>query len=497
MERLTKLMQKMKHYEEAIGLMHWDLRTGAPRQATEGRAAVISFMSGELFQLQTSDRMQKLLQTLQSNLSSYSRTDQKCIEECQRIFNQSKKIPQAQFEQYVTLTAQAESIWEEAKAKNNWALFAPYLTRIVEMNRTFISLWGYEQHPYDALLDMYEPGLTVGQIDPIFELLREETVSLLSIVKNATQHPDVRILSRPVSARVQMEFAKQMLQKIGYNFDAGRLDYSVHPFATGLNLGDVRITTNVRPADLSFCLFSSLHEGGHALYEQNISPTLAGTVLCAGASMGIHESQSRLWENQIGRSDAFWAHAWPQLKEACPGVFDDVDQSEFVRALNAVSPSLIRIEADELTYNLHVLIRYELEKALFEGSLEVKDLPQAWNEKYKAYLGVEPLTDGEGVLQDVHWAGGAFGYFPTYTLGNLYAAQFYAAFRKAHPSFDTEMELGDFTNLATWLKHNIHTYGKQKSPAELVRDVTGEPLNPDYFIAYIREKVASVYGGRL
>jgi carboxypeptidase Taq len=495
LEQLRAMMRKMKHYEEAIGVLHWDLRTGAPRQAAEGRAQVIATLSGELFQLQTSNEMEAVLQTLSKSSTPLSPMEQKCIEECRRIYDQSRKIPQAQFEAYVALTAQAESEWEEAKHANDWERFAPFLTKIVEMNRQFVELWGYKAHPYDALLDMYEPGLTVAEIDPIFEQLRDETVQLLQQVKTALQQPDVDLLARPVSAEVQMNVAKTLLAAIGYNFEAGRLDYSVHPFATGLNLGDVRITTNVREHDLSFCLFSSLHEGGHALYEQNVSATLADTVLCAGTSMGIHESQSRLWENQIGRSGAVWVYAWPILREAAPGVFDDVALDDFVRALNAVSPSLIRIEADELTYNLHVLIRYELEKALFEGTLEVKDLPAAWNAKYKAYLGVEPKTYAEGVLQDVHWAGGAFGYFPTYTLGNLYAAQFYATFRAQHPQFDDEVRSGQFSTLQTWLRDHIHQFGKSKSPGEIVQDVTGEPLNPSYFVQYMREKVWNVYGG--
>jgi carboxypeptidase Taq len=493
-EAYRQLAKKIQSYEEAIGLMHWDLRTGAPRKAAAGRSEVIGLLSGEMFQLQTSDEMRNMLEQLLASRDKLSPIDTKAVAESKRIYDQSKKIPLDLFEAYVTLTAEAESIWEEAKQKRDWTMFAPYLLRIVEMNKQFVELWGYEAHPYDALLDMYEPGMTVAQLNPLFEQLRDETIRILNTINGVKYRVDGSIIKKTVDKEVQMAFGKYMLEQMGYDFEAGRLDFSAHPFATGLNLGDVRITTNVIADDFTFALFSSIHEGGHALYEQNISPDLSGTPLCTGTSMGIHESQSRLWENQIGRSRAFWKKYLPTLQNVFKGQFKDIDQDSFYRALNEVKPSLIRIEADELTYNLHIMIRYELEKALFEGSLTVDQLPQAWDEKYEAYLGIRPSHVGEGVLQDVHWSGGAFGYFPSYTLGNMYASQFIAAIYKQIPELDKHIEMGELHVITAWLKDNIHQYGKLKSPAELIQDVTGEPLNPKYFIQYLHNKFNDVYG---
>jgi carboxypeptidase Taq len=489
-----KLARKIRSYEEAIGVLHWDLRTGAPKKAAQGRAEVIGVLSSEMFQLQTSEEMNQLLEQLFSQSDELTNVDRRSVVESKRAYDMTKKIPQALYEEYVRLTAEAESVWEEAKHEKNWAKFEPFLEKIVAMNKQFVTLWGYDAHPYDALLDLFEPGMTVAQIDPIFEQLRQVTVELLPKFNEVNHYDLSKILNQTLPTEQQLAFSRTILTDMGYDFDAGRLDFSAHPFATGLNLGDVRITTNVIPNDFTFALFSSIHEGGHALYEQNISPDLAGTPLCTGTSMGIHESQSRLWENQIGRSAAFWSHYLSKLNEAFDGAFEGVSQADFYKAINKVEPSLIRIEADELTYNLHIMIRYELEKALFDGSLAVKDLPEAWNNKYEAYLGVKPTHDGEGVLQDVHWAGGAFGYFPSYTLGNLYAAQFLHKLQLDHPNLNDRIAAGDLTVIQTWLKNHIHQFGKSKSPSELIVDVTGESLNPIYFITYLQEKFSALGG---
>jgi carboxypeptidase Taq len=493
-EAYRQLVKKIQGYEEAIGLMHWDLRTGAPRKAASGRSEVIGMLSGEMFQLQTSDQMRDFIQHLLSTRDKLSQIDVRAVEESERIYKQSKKIPQGLFEKYVTLTAEAESIWEEAKQKHDWEQFAPYLSQIVAFNKQFVELWGYDEHPYDALLDMFEPGMTVAQLNPIFEQLRVETIAILNKINDVNHSLNRSIRKKKIDKEAQMAFSTYMLEQMGYDFDAGRLDYSAHPFATGLNLGDVRITTNVIEDDFTFALFSSIHEGGHAIYEQNISSDLMGTPLCTGTSMGIHESQSRLWENQIGRSRAFWKKYWPIMQSQFPEAFGSEDEEIFYRALNEVKPSLIRIEADELTYNLHILIRYEIEKALIEGSISVDELPRVWDEKYEAYLGVRPSHVGEGVLQDVHWSGGAFGYFPSYTLGNMYASQFISAMYKQIPELDKHIENGELHVITSWLNENIHQYGKLKSPAELIQDVTGEPLNPTYFIQYLHNKYNDIYG---
>ncbi|GIQ67665.1 carboxypeptidase M32 [Xylanibacillus composti] len=490
-----QLVQKMKSYEEALGVMYWDLRTGAPRRAVEGRSAVIGMLSGEMFKLQTSPEMGRALQRLSAEdvQQQLEQVDRKMVEECKKEYERSTKIPQDRYEEFVVLTSQAESVWEDAKEASDFAMFLPYLEKIIAYTKEFIERWGYEGHPYNALLDQYEPGMTTGQLDKVFGELRSRTVPLLQKIASSPHQPDSSFLKRSYDKEEQRKFSHYILEQMGYDFAAGRLDESVHPFATGLNPGDVRITTSFRPDDISFSLFSTIHEGGHALYEQNLSQDLMGTVLCTGTSMGIHESQSRFWENKVGRSRPFWRRYFKELQQAFPGAFDQVQPDDFYRAINVVQPSLIRIEADELTYNLHVMIRYELEKALFGGELQAAELPEAWNAKYEEYLGVKANRDAEGVLQDVHWAGGAFGYFPSYSLGNMYAAQIYHAIQQSLPDFEGLIERGELHPIKDWLSERIYRFGKLLTPAEVIQHVTGEPLNPQYLADYLEAKYKDIY----
>lgn len=497
-EELTsfrQLVKKITSYEEALGVMYWDLRTGAPRQSVEGRSDVIGLLSGEMFKLQTSAELGRAVQRLSAEElgQQLDQTDRRMVEECRKEYERSTKIPQERYEEFVVLTSQAESVWEEAKEKSDFAMFLPYLEKIIAHSRDFVERWGYEGHPYNALLDSYEPGMTTDKLDEVFKELRSRTVPLLKAIASSPHQPDTAFLKRTYGTEEQRKFSHYILEQMGYDFTAGRLDESVHPFATGLNPGDVRITTSYRPNDISFSLFSTIHEGGHALYEQNISRDLVGTGLCTGTSMGIHESQSRFWENKVGRSQGFWRRYFKDLQQAFPGAFEQVNPDDFYRAINIVEPSLIRIEADELTYNLHIMIRYELEKALFGGELQAAELPDAWNAKYEEYIGVKAVRDAEGVLQDVHWAGGAFGYFPSYSLGNMYAAQIYETIRKELPDFDGLVERGELHPIRDWLAERIYRFGKLLTPAEIIQQVTGEPLNPVYLSDYLEAKYKAIY----
>ncbi|MEF3302948.1 carboxypeptidase M32 [Paenibacillus sp. GYB003] len=491
-------VKKMKSYGEALDVMYWDLRTGAPRKGVEARSEVIGELSAEMFKMSVSDEMGRYLERL-SEPAAFERlgsVDRKLVEECRKEYDRSKKIPPDKYQAYVVLTSQAESVWEEAKEKADFAMFRPYLEKIVAANLEFVELWGYEGHRYNTLLDMYEPGMTVQKLDRIFADVREKLVPLVSAIQRSNNEPDTSFLNETFDVRQQKAFSLYILKELGYDFEAGRLDESVHPFATGLNPGDVRITTRYLPGDVTSALFGTIHECGHALYEQNISKELIGTPLCSGTSMGIHESQSRFWENMIGRSRTFWDRYFPKLKELYPDRFQGVSVDSFYRAINRVQPSLIRIEADELTYNLHIMIRYEIEKALFGGSLQVADLPSYWNEKYKEYLGVEPAHDGEGVLQDVHWAGGSFGYFPSYSLGNMYSAQIRRTMERQLGDLDDLIAGGHFAAIKDWLVERIYRHGKLLTPDEIVEGVTGEPLNPEYMIAYLKTKYGDIYGLR-
>ncbi|MEC0228335.1 carboxypeptidase M32 [Paenibacillus alba] len=496
LESFKAYVRKMKQYEEAIALIYWDMRTGAPKKGIETRSEVVGELSTEVFRMSTSDEMGSYVQffTQPSELEKLDAISRKMVLECQKEYDRSKKIPAEKYQAYVVLTSQAESAWEEAKHNSDWVSFQPYLEKIVAATQEFIELWGYEGHKYNTLLDMYEPGMTVEKLDEVFGALREKAVPLLQRIQASPNQPNRSFLDQQFEISKQKQFSLSILKQMQYDFDAGRLDETVHPFATALNPGDVRITTRYLPDDITSALFGTIHEGGHALYEQNISKDLVGTNLCTGTSMGIHESQSRFWENVIGRSKAFWERYYGELQTTFSGQIDDVDVDSFYKAINHIEPSLIRIEADELTYNLHIMIRYELEKGLFNGTIAVADLPQAWNEKYEEYLGVTPSNDGEGVLQDVHWSGGAFGYFPSYALGNMYAAQFTETLRKQLPNFDSLIAEGNLVPIKEWLTDKVYQHGKLLTPNEIIVQVTGEELNPDYLVSYLEEKYKSVYG---
>lgn len=484
-------VNKMMGYNEAISLMYWDLRTGAPKKGVEQRSEVIGMLSSEVFHMSTSEEMASYIEKLSGQ--SLNEITQKTLEECKKEYDRNKKIPADEYKQYIILQSKSESVWEEAKATSNFNLFLPYLEKLVETQKRFVEYWGYEGNKYNTLLDMYEPGITVEVLDQVFGELREKIVPLVKRISESSQKLETAFLFEHFSKEKQKEFSLEILKQMGYDFQAGRLDETVHPFATGLNPGDVRVTTNYNENDFRTAVFGTIHEGGHALYEQNISADLVGTPLCSGTSMGIHESQSLFYENFVGRSEAFWKKNYDLLKEYSNGQFDGVELEGFYRAVNESKPSFIRIEADELTYPLHIIIRYEIEKGLFNDEIEVKDLPKIWNDKYAEYLGIRPENDAIGVLQDVHWSGGSFGYFPSYALGYMYAAQFKAKLLEDFPNYDQLLEEGNLLLIKEWFTNNVHQYGKMKKPLEILHDVTGEGLNASYLVDYLYKKYSKVY----
>lgn len=485
-------VKKMTAYGEALSLIYWDLRTGAPKKGIEQRSEVIGVLSSELFNMSTSEEMAAYIAKL-SNEPELSEVTRKTLEECRKEYDRNKKIPADEYRDYVILQSKAESVWEDAKAKANFEMFRPYLEKLVATNKKFVDYWGYEGNKYNTLLDMYEPGVTVEVLDQVFRDLREKIVPLVQQIANSSDKPETGFLFSNFPKDKQRAFSLEVLKQMGYDFDAGRLDETVHPFAMGLNSGDVRVTTNYDEEDFRTAVFGTIHEGGHALYEQNISEELVGTLLSSGTSMGIHESQSLFFENFVGRNYSFWKKNYSLLQQYSDNQFAGVELDDFYRAINESKPSLIRIEADELTYPLHVMIRYEIEKGLFNDEIEVKDLPQIWNDKYEQYLGIRPENDAQGVLQDVHWAGGSFGYFPSYALGYMYAAQIKNAMLKDLPNFDELLEDGNMLPVKEWLTEKIHQHGKMKKPLEILTDVTGEGLNANYLVDYLYEKYNKVY----
>lgn len=490
-KQFLQLVKKIDHYREAISLMNWDLRTGAPRKGVEQRSETIGLLSTEVFQMSTSKQMEEYINELE--YAELSEMTKKTLLECKKEYERNLKIPEQEYQEYVILQAKSEAIWEEAKEAADFQMFSPYLEKIIATTKRFVDYWGYEGQPYNRLLDDFEPGMTVNTLDHVFGGLRKQLVPIVQQVKDSNAKPKTDFLFHDFPVEKQRAFSLKVLKELGYDFAAGRLDGTVHPFAITINRHDVRVTTKYDEKDFRTAIFGTIHECGHAIYEQNISAKLIGTPLCDGTSMGIHESQSLFFENFIGRNRSFWKHHYGELKKYANGQFDNVSVDDFYRAINVSAPSLIRIEADELTYPLHIIVRYELEKAIFSNEVEVKDLPELWNEKIEEYLGVRPSHDGEGILQDVHWSAGLFGYFPSYALGYLYAAQIKAAMDKSITNFDELLETGQIEPIRTWLTDNIHQYGKLKTPAEIIQDVTGESINPNYLIQYLQQKYGEIY----
>lgn len=490
-EEFKEYLKKIEYLQSISSLMHWDMRVNIPKKGVAHRGEVLGYISGEIYKLQTSDRIKEFIDyfNLIEDLDDVTKA---MVEKTTKDYNQTKKIPEDRYKGYVIAVSNSEAAWEDAKDKSDFNLFQPHLERIVAFNKEFVDYWGYDKNKYDTLLDFYEPGITVDRLDKVFGELRDAIVTLLEKVQNSKVKTNPEVFTKNFPKKDQEEFGLLVLKQMGFDFEAGRLDESVHPFTINFNNKDVRITTKYHEDDFRSALFGTIHEGGHALYEQNIPDELSSTLLNTGVSMGIHESQSRYYENILGRSKEFWKYFYPEVQKRFKQ-FDGMSLEEFYREINDVRPSLIRIEADELTYSLHIIIRYEIEKALINGEVEVKDMPRVWNEKYKEYLGVEPGKDSEGVLQDVHWSGGMFGYFPSYALGNLYGAQFLSKMLRDLPNYYGDIEEGRLGDIKNWLKENIHRHGSIYKPAELLKMVTGEELTAKYFIDYLNKKYSEIY----
>jgi carboxypeptidase Taq len=488
-------LEEIAHVNSAFSVLHWDQEIHMPPKGVSQRAKTIGYLAGMSHRQFTALDRGGELSALRRWAEKHSGTKEAAvIREVWRSYTREKKLPGAFVREFSELASHAQTAWADARAKSDFKAFAPYLTRIVDLKKKEAEYVGYEESPYDALLDAYEPDLTASRITPIFNELRDFLTVLIKQIR-ASKHQPVspgRLKGKfPLDA--QREFNLFVAGKMGFDLEAGRMDASTHPFTTHFHAEDVRITTRYREHDLLYSLGSTIHEVGHALYEQGIPPEHFGTPLGESLSLGIHESQSRVWENNIGKSRAFWKFFYPKLRKEFPRPFGRISFEDFYRTLNRVQPSLIRTEADEVTYNLHIILRFEIENALIEGSLAVKDLPEVWNEKMKKYLGVRVPNDRVGVLQDVHWSGGMIGYFPTYTLGNLYAAQFYRAARREMPRLDTQFASGNFVPMREWLRKKIHAHGKFYAIDRLVRNVTGESLQTKYFIDYLKKKYSEIY----
>jgi len=496
LQHLRHILAEVTDLNRAAMVLEWDQETYMPPGGVQGRAEQLSTLLTLSHVKFTSDEVGKLIEDLEDELASapFDSDDASIVRVTRRDYDQARKLPPELVAEIARAGSVARPVWEKARHDENFSLFAPYLEKNVELNRRIADALGYKDRPYDALIDRSEPGMTTQELAAIFDELKAAIVPLVADIKQHADAVDDSVLYRGFDPDLQVSYALDLVRRLGYDLERGRQDISTHPFSTGFGPGDVRITTRVSRDFFNECLFGSIHESGHAMYNQGMGREIDRTPLWDGASPGIHESQSRLWENLVGRSRAFWRHFYPSLKSVFPEPLKGVEEEAFYRAVNKSHPSYIRVEADEVTYNMHVLLRFELENELLEGTLKVKDVPEAWNSRFKSYLGLDVPNDREGALQDIHWSFVSFGIFPGYTIGNLVSAQLMEKVRADIPDLDAQVENGHFAPLLSWLRKNVHRHGRKFTPNELLERATGKPLTAGPWIAYVRKKFGALYG---
>ncbi len=493
-QKLKEIMAEVYDLSRAAALLEWDQQTYMPSGGADDRSHQMATLARLEHQRWTADETGQLLNDLSAHLDEMDpESDQAALVRLvQNQYEKRARVPSNYVEDFARETGMAYEVWARARQESNFGLFQPHLQRIVDLRRQYASFFAPYDHVYDPLLDDFERGMKTADVQVIFDGLRPQQVALIQEIASRPQVDD-HFLHTSYPEQGQWDFGVEVAARFGYDWNRGRQDKSAHPFTTSFSIDDVRITTRFDPERAASALFSTMHETGHGLYEQGVDPTLRRSPLARGASLALHESQSRMWENLVGRSLPFWKHFFPLLKERFPSQLDGVDLLAFYKGINRVEPSLIRVEADEATYNLHVMLRLELEIALMEGSLEVKDLPEAWNARMRDYLGLTPPNDAVGVLQDVHWSGGMIGYFPTYALGNLISAQLWECIQNDLPDLGSQIERGEFAALLDWLHKKIHRHGAKFEPQDLVQRVTGSRIDPQPYIRYLRTKFSEVY----
>ena len=486
-------------------LLSWDQETYMPAGGYAGRAEQLELLAGLTHERRTSPRVGELIAMCEADKALTAEPDSPTaanIREFRRDYNLATKLPKELVAELAKIGAQAQEVWKDAREKSDFALFAPWLEKIVALTLRKAECYGWPRggEPYDALLEEYEPSMTAREVEATFTPLRQRLAGFIADVAKRGKAPSTACTTIKIDADRQHKFGQFLLQSMGFDLKSGRLDTTTHPFCQGVAPGDTRLTTRYRDEKFTDALYGTLHEMGHGLYEQGLPKTLGdngeggvfGTPLSEAISLGIHESQSRMWENLVGRSREFWVWALPHAQKMLG--LDNVSVDDLYRAVNTASPSFIRVEADESTYNLHIMLRFELERALARGDLKVRDIPGAWNAKVKDFLGVSVPDDKRGCLQDVHWSLGAIGYFPTYALGNLYAAQFWDKINADISDLKSQISKGDFQPLLQWLIKNIHQHGRRYRANDLCKRITGKPLSADAFVRYIEGKIRPIYG---
>jgi carboxypeptidase Taq len=498
-EELAKTLREISLLDSIGSLLGWDEHTYQPPKGTDLRAEQSTLVARMSHQQFTSPRIGELLAAVEgTDLVADAHSDAAAnVRETRRSYDRARKLPTSLVEELTRTSVLAQAAWAEARKKSHFPTFEPWLEKTIALKRQEADCYGYAAtgNPYDALLEGYEPGETSANVQRIFDSFRQQLVDLIARIGSSSRKAPTQILERKYPTDLQDKIGREAAKQVGYDFESGRLDLTVHPFCTGIGPGDTRITTRFDENCFGDSFFSVLHEAGHAMYEQGLPKREHfGEPIAEAISLGIHESQSRMWENLVGRSRPFWKFYFPRLKDLFAGVTKDVTEDQWLFAINAVQPSFIRTEADETTYNLHVMLRFELEQMMVKGDLKAHDVPAVWNDRMKKYLGLTPPNDAQGCLQDIHWSGGSIGYFSTYSLGNLYAAQFFEQARKDLGDLDAMFARGEFAPLLGWLREKIHRHGKRYRAPELVQRVTGKPLSAEPLMRHLKRNAAEFYG---
>ncbi len=495
LKRFRELLGEISDIDSASSVLDWDQQTYMPPGGASARAQQISTLDKLSHDMFVSDEFRTALEGAKQEAAELDPdSDEAClVKRVGRDFDKATKVPSEWVQEFSLETNNSFMSWQQSRAEASFKGFAEPLQKIVTLRRQYVDFFAPYDHVYDPLLDDYEPGMKTAEVKAVFDALRPQQVELLREIVDRGAPVDDSPLRQYLPEKKQLAFGLEVIKTLGYDMDRGRQDLAPHPFSTSFSRDDVRITTRVDPKYLPEALTGSMHEAGHAMYNQGVSDAFERTPLSGGASLGLHESQSRLWENLVGRSRPFWKAFYPKLQNVFSMQFGSVDMESFYRGINKVEPSFIRVDADEATYNLHVMLRFDIEIALMQGDLEVADLPSAWNEKFKEYLGLTPPDDAKGVLQDIHWSYGDFGYFPTYTFGNLVASQLWENIIADIPDLEAQIEKADFRDLLVWLREKVHVHGKKFMPAELIKMATGKDLTPEPYLKYLRSKYGEIY----
>ncbi|MBV9280677.1 MAG: carboxypeptidase M32 [Chloroflexi bacterium] len=495
LDKLRTRLADVHNLERASAVLTWDQHTYMPPAGAAARGEQMATLSRLAHEIFTDPRTGELLAASAREVADLppDGDDARLVRLARRQYDRAVKVPPALVSEMRKHAAVANPIWVRARQENDFASFEPCLGKTVQLSREMAEHLGYEDSVYDALLQEFEPGMKTSQVRAIFDALKPDLVELVAAISERLDLVDDSVLHQPFDEAGQEAFGRMVVERFGYDFSRGRQDRTVHPFEITFSRNDVRITTRFEPDFLSPALFGTLHEGGHGMYEQGVGESLDGTMLGRGTSLGFHESQSRLWENVVGRSRPLWQHFYPHLQRAFPGQLGDTDLETFYKAINKVQPSFVRVEADEVTYNLHIMLRFEMEIDMLEGRFPVSEAPAVWNQKMDDYLGIRPPTDSLGILQDIHWSGGMLGYFSTYSLGNITSVQLYDRAVQEVPDIPEQIARGRFEGLHGWLTDRIYRHGSKFEPNELIQRVTGEPLQSRSYLAYLRRKYGEIY----